>query len=58
MERLRKPHWLCKAEGELQPRRSLTRPPEERTQAAARLQCTPDMGVNLWGASPLYENGF
>ena len=20
-------------------------------------RCTPDMGVNLWGASPLYENG-
>jgi len=24
---------------------------------AAQLQCTPDMSVNLWGASPLYENG-
>ena len=24
---------------------------------AAPVHGTPDMGVNLWGASPLYENG-
>jgi alpha-galactosidase len=32
--------------------------PSRPTRSAARLQCTPDMGVNLRGASPLYENGF
>ena len=26
-------------------------------QSGPLSRCTPDMGVNLWGVSPLYENG-
>jgi hypothetical protein len=38
-------------------RRVRAAPPQSRTKSPARLHRTPNMGVNLWGASPLDENG-
>ncbi len=38
-------------------RRPINYPLDSDATRRSRSTGTPDMGVNLWGASPLYENG-